>query len=490
MAYGVEQQIGIGQAQVLPKPADLNDFAQQLNEQKRYSDQQKIYRQREKDRNDKELYGIIGDALNPKNFNALIHDKLRTATNEMAAKLKGSEMSYGDVYMEAHQKAGELGLISDKLNKIDSQLAATRGEYDKFDKGLKTSAIEFEARKRILNQLRSGEPIDENVNYFDEALNTMGSGSLNYEGSTPIDFLPDEVQAASGGYKKRNKVGVTTSMKWNSKIPTVIYDVKDDGNNPPTVTTKGEKSGIKDAEGKEIQMLSEDAYRRWTLLPSKKRELYERVVSQYGNMPMRSPQAEKLMRIEAYKDAENIKPIVNEVPEEIQPTPKTYNNIYMPGAGGGEVKGHLFDKVNLGYYGNPQQGRIDQADKKILPAELQAALKAQGIDISDSGTFKVEIENGKTVAITPNEGNYEGKRIDWEAVANSQKKINTEGMKQAQQNFENKTPQVPQPSVGGNNQKKNDDLSGYDIPQGAKVVYGKDGKPLGYELNGKKFKFQ
>ncbi len=33
------------------------------------------------------------------------------------------------------------------------------------------------------------------------------------------------------------------------------------------------------------------------------------------------------------------------------------------------------------------------------------------------------------------------------------------------------------------------DLSQYDIPKGAKVVYTKDGKPLGYELNGQKYKF-
>lgn len=37
---------------------------------------------------------------------------------------------------------------------------------------------------------------------------------------------------------------------------------------------------------------------------------------------------------------------------------------------------------------------------------------------------------------------------------------------------------------------KTNDLSGYDIPTGAKVVYNKDGKVLGYELKGKKFKFE
>jgi hypothetical protein len=114
------------------------------------------------------------------------------------------------------------------------------------------------------------------------------------------------------------------------------------------------------------------------------------------------------------------------------------------GSGGGAVKGNLIDKIDLSYYGSPKNGRIDFADVKIIPADLQAVLKSSGIDISDAESFQIEIEDGKIMAVTP----AGGKRIDRVAVENAQKKFNTEGQKQAQPDFETTIPKVRQPEIG------------------------------------------
>lgn len=129
--------------------------------------------------------------------------------------------------------------------------------------------------------------------------------------------------------------------------------------------------------------------------------------------------------------------------------PIIINNRSGSGGGAYTAKGNLIDKIDLSYYGNPQNGRIDAADVKIIPADLQAVLKASGIDISEAETFQIEIENGKPIAITP-EG---GKRIDRVAIENAQKKFNTEGQKQAQPDFETTVPKVKQPTGGGKPKK-------------------------------------
>lgn len=153
------------------------------------------------------------------------------------------------------------------------------------------------------------------------------------------------------------------------------------------------------------------------------------------------------------------------------PAARTTNNINMGYGGVGEAKGNLIDKINLSYYGNPQNGSIDEAEVKIIPADLQAVLKASGIDISSANYFKIEIENGKAVAITP-EG---GKRIDRVAIANAQKKFNTEGQKQTQPDFETVTPSVKQPD-GGQSKPTKVDLKSLD-PNGFK----KEGKYWKYK---------
>ena len=137
----MQNLIGYGAAQVL-KNADTSipDIVNARQQGLDTAYERSLYAQKENQRREKELYSILGDEFNPRNFNVAIQDQLRKAKGELAAKLKGNNLSYGDVYMEAQQKAAELGMVSDKLNKIDSQLAATRSEYEKYDKRLNTPA--------------------------------------------------------------------------------------------------------------------------------------------------------------------------------------------------------------------------------------------------------------------------------------------------------------------------------------------------------------
>jgi len=134
------------------------------------------------------------------------------------------------------------------------------------------------------------------------------------------------------------------------------------------------------------------------------------------------------------------------------PRNTTNNFISMGATGGGSGKGNLFDKIDLSKYGNPPQGRIDALPANDLPAEIPAALKAAGIDVTGADNFQVEIENGKIVAITPKDG----KRIDKVAMANAQEKWNTQGQKQVQPDFETviEKPKQPAPTTPKTKPKK------------------------------------
>lgn len=418
MANGVEQNIGIGQAQVLPKGASLNQFVQQLNEQKQQNTRYKDYQQRladeKKERDEKDLYGIIGNALNPKNFNSLIHDKVRIATAEMAAKIKGSKMDYGSVYMDAINKAGELGGVSDKLNKIDAVLSATRNEYEKYDKRLNTPAIEFEARKKIFNQLKSGQPIDENYNYFDDALGGMGSDALTDKSDAIfIDLLPEEISDFEGDYTER-KLNRSKTFDWQLKAHPGFYDVQQKSNlETPTVITKGVPSGQEDDSGKDIPMLNEEGYGKFILLPSNRKALDTRI-EKYGNIPKNSQQADILRRIEAYNYLESKKPPLRTKEKNIVSYPPSTTNIFY----GSGKPGASFDDYQV----------LPNYNDRVVTQKMEFPLKVDGKDSDFKETKEVTIipanqvakEDKELIKVTPytnkgmqyyivrDDGNWEG----------------------------------------------------------------------------------
>ncbi len=345
--------------------------------------------------NEKELYGILGDSLNPKNFNALVQDKLRTATANLAMQIKGGQLpSYGDVFMAAKNTAGEIGQLSDKLNRVDSQLAATRSEYEKYDKGLNSSAIEFEARKKILDAVRNNRPIDENTNYFDDALSNMGSEALNYKGTSPVNYLPEEKRKLTGRFKERNSVGKTSEFDWDTEMYPAVYDIKNNGENKaPDISVRSEPSGLKDESGNDIPMMSQQAYQRYAIMPSKRKELDAAITEKYGNIPLNSPQADKLRRVAAYQEAELNKPIINRKRVEMQPVPHVSVNVNGKGNGEltvndvyGEIDNDLAKWEKQGSSSMMPFQNLSQNAKDVLIPKLQLNQKA----LDDGGAVNTE----------------------------------------------------------------------------------------------------
>lgn len=310
---GTENLINYGQAQVLPKPASIMPLIDQLNEQKRYKDQQAKYDQAKKEQNDKELYGLVGDALNLKDFNPVIHERVKKAQIELAQKIKSEKPSYADTYIMAQNKAAELGITSQSLNQVDQVIAATKKEYEA-DKRINVANIEMLARKKALDDLNTKGKVDPSVNYFDEALNEYPQFALTDNSDyTVTDFIPEEKQSLFGKYKETNKRGATDQFDWKAETFPAYYDFKDNGEEKaPTITTKAQSSGLVDADKNPIPMLSDDAYGRFKAKPSNLVALNKRLKTMYGDaLDLKSSEAETLRRIEAFKEVDKYKPRVN-----------------------------------------------------------------------------------------------------------------------------------------------------------------------------------
>lgn len=327
MASRLQNIMGYGESQVTPSSnIDGGQIVQLYQQNKANQENQRRYDDRQKDQNEKDQYGIIGDALNPKNFNQAIHGRILQAQKELAQKIKSGNPSYGDTFLLAQNKAAELGQVSQQLNAVDQQLALTKKEYE-FDKRINSGAIEMAARKRILDELNSNGTIDGSINYFDEALNDNPDIALiDKSGYTFTDLRPEEKQPLEYDIKKRNALGKTIQYKWKMDNVPAYYDVQQGGEyDPPKVITRSEVSGFKDANNKDVPMLSEEAYRRFSLTPSNVIALNQRIKSQYPNINLRSAIADKLRRVEAYKDIDRNKPSPKESIVEQQPIPRIYN---------------------------------------------------------------------------------------------------------------------------------------------------------------------
>jgi len=97
---GTQNLIGYGEAQVLP-PSQSNpmQFVELYKQQQDSAERQQRYNDVKKSQDEKELYGIVGDSLNPRNFNTAIHGKILQAQKELAQKIKSESPSYGDTFI-------------------------------------------------------------------------------------------------------------------------------------------------------------------------------------------------------------------------------------------------------------------------------------------------------------------------------------------------------------------------------------------------------
>jgi hypothetical protein len=410
MASGVQQQIGIGQAQVLPGSPNPNAFVEQLNRQKRYKDERDRYDAQQKEQKEYDLFKIAGDALNLRDFNPIIHGEVRKAKEELAKQLDPSKMSRADAHMIAQNYAQSLGQISDQFNQADKLIALSKEEY-KGDKRLNLGNIEALARKDLLDQYKTKGQIDLSENPFDRALNNNPEFALTDDSDYGVvDFKNARKQPLEGSYSKTNTKGGMDKFSYKTEHYPDLYDFKDNGDGKePTITTKAEDTGI--TEKGMDKMLSEEAYGFYKLTPSNVVALNKRLKRKYPDINLGSQEAETLRRIEAYNDVESKKPQINaSVIEKANPErshsfyfgsgfgqvdPSQINNVYQ------RIKGKLKRRTSQGTAFLPAS-LLDQ-DEKDEVLKIARAAKADP-DITqdelkliegDDGSVRIFGKNGK-----------------------------------------------------------------------------------------------
>lgn len=456
----IQNLINQGQAQVLnPGDTGVPDVIQQLQR----GDEQRFQRDRlrrgDAEKRERELYGLIGDSLNPKDFNSVIQDRVLKAQRELANKIKTENPSYADTYMMAQNMAGQLGKTSQALNRLDQQIALTKKEYEQ-DKRINSGAVELAARKRIMDQLNQTGTVDDSVNYFDDALNSMPEiGLVDNSDITFTDFKPEERQPLKYNVRKKNSVGRTNQYTWEMDNYPSYYDVKQNGDyEPPTIKVKSEPSGIKDASGNEMPMLSADAYKRFSLTPSNVVALNRRIKRNNPDINLNSREAETLRRVEAYKEAERNKPVPRESRVETEPKAPTIN-INLGAGNNTALDGNEFDRIESlsgkpdGFYG---------VDHKQIPASVSAILKSAGYDISDATGFDVQVKDGKIESIEGvTEDGQTMKKITRQDMENAQLKYNTEPRKGPQIKYGPTKAAAQRPGTNGQTNKQEDLRSKY-----------------------------
>lgn len=323
----LQSLINTGQAQVLPVDDNVSPIFDRIERKKQLQTQNNRYNQEQSDKKERELYSLIGDSLNPKDFNTVIQDKVMKAQKDLAAQIKLQNPSYGEAYMMAQNAAGQLSKTSQSLNKIDQQIALTKKEYEQ-DKRINSGAIEIAARKKILDQLNTTGKVDENVNYFDDVLNNSPDiGLVDKSDATYTDFKPEEKQPLKFNIRKKNGVGKTNQYTWEMDNYPAYYDVKQKGDyEPPDIKVKSQPSGIKDASGNELPMLSEDAYSRFSLTPSNVVAINRRIKREHPDIDLQSRDAEKLRKVEAYNEVKRNIPVPKESRVETEPKIIINNN--------------------------------------------------------------------------------------------------------------------------------------------------------------------
>lgn len=448
MASGVQNQIGIGQAQVLDSGPSHFPLAQQLYRQKLTKEESDRRNQLLRKEEEQNLYGLIGDALKLKDFNPVVHDKVRQAQSDLAKKIKLENPSYADTYLAAQNAAGELTQMSQGFNQLDQIIAATKKEYEQ-DKRINAANIEGIARKMALDDFNKTGRVDPSKNYFDEALNQFPEFALTDKSDyTTTRFLPEEKQDREGKFTEINAAGRKDMFKWKANNYPIYYDFKDNGEEKaPTITTRSQ------GEYEGMPMLSEEAYGRFKATPSNVVAVNRRIKSQYPDINLGSEEAEKLRRVEAYKDIDRQKPPVNK--ERLDQAAPTRSHSFYFGSGfgqggaAGQTQGNAIDGIlrNIKHL-QVKDGRIYDKEGKDLfkgnwtissndvPADLYAILDIGGYDLRGVKDFEAEIHNGDIVGLTPLQGLLKGKKIDRKAVERSQHKYYNPGKGEPYVEFE------------------------------------------------------
>lgn len=313
---GQQDLIGYGQAQVLPKPASMLPFIEQLNQQKQQKIQNERYEKEKKDTDEYNRIKIIGDVLDPRNFNAIVHSDLRTATAELAKKINnkgGEKPSLAETLLMAQEYAGNIGYTSDQLNQLQQVLSKNR-EVDLKNPRFNANGIAEAALNNAVKDIRGGK-YDPYKDYYGDIKNNNPALALGGRGGYVHDLKPDEMlKPFEGRYKKIRPGGGYDEFDWKvDGLAPAYFDIKDNGEEKePTITTKSEPSGIKDTNGTELPMLESSAYERYKFDDAN--VAADNLIIQKIKgvaFDLRSGEAEKLRRILAYQNVDKYKPKIS-----------------------------------------------------------------------------------------------------------------------------------------------------------------------------------
>lgn len=464
------------------------DFVNTVLQNRRFEYQ----KQKEQEADDWRKYQVVKGEIDPSQIatgqitaDQYFDNEAKRVMNEVITDPNIRNMSYVDLYATIQRKWQPVVAAS---NKVKSGLGLIDASVKAEGTGNPNLSVDDLARDAKLSLINDIIPADANGkrnydisnyrperDYVGDILNSEHGWRYLKSGNALIDYIKNFKTTEVYPHKQLGDQSIipykgrkTPFVKLNVE-PNEIGRFKNSDN--PQYDIVVEDDFVTDDNGEKIRLkvLGKDIYEQHILGNKKNREALDFLWNTYkersGLVSKNATEDEKRKRAFAVGIFQLNDPSeITEMTPQHLPRNTTNNYINTGGGTAGIAKGNLIDKIDLAYYGNPQNGRIDDADAKIIPADLQAVLKASGIDISEAETFKIEIENGKVIAITPSGG----KRIDRTAVENAQKKFNTEAQKQPQPDFETVIPTVVQPG-GGQPRPKNKTFNVID-PKTGKVI--------------------
>ena len=120
---GIEQQIGIGQAQITPNGSvNAMQVAQQINsnyERKIQLDYQKQLHDQQRQR---QIIGLVGEALDPRIFDKVFTEKVVSAQKGVLKKIQENpNLSEADVAVMAQGEAQKIAQLNDLFQKNTKQ---------------------------------------------------------------------------------------------------------------------------------------------------------------------------------------------------------------------------------------------------------------------------------------------------------------------------------------------------------------------------------
>jgi hypothetical protein len=441
MASGLENRIGYGQAQILSQEGfQPMQFAEMYRQTKDRDEQKRLYEEQKKEQDEYKKIQIIGDALDPRNFNVHVHTRVKDAIGELAKRNRDEGMSLADTFLAAQQYAGKLGYMSDQFNQLQQQLAATRESYKPY-KEINTNEISKLALSKALVEFDKNGGIDLTKNYFDEALNENPDAALIGGNGYVPDVVKDELVPYESEGQERDARGGGSIFKYKFDNVPAFYDVKTRGRfDAPEVTTRGQKINI---GGQDVMMLDDIAWARYQVSPVNTLRLRKRLKEKYGSAL--TPQNEEtLARIEAYNDVDRFKPQPRITDRQFEPRATNINITNNTGTTPRSVTdmGNEFDLIDLGVVKKSFWSGKETIPSNAITANAKAALKAYGLDLKDINEFRIDRNTDGTIKnlipiFTDKDGKVtgEGSPISRTAMRNAQLKFNSERAKDEQLSF-------------------------------------------------------